>query len=278
MTDDRSLDELRREIDAIDDRIHDDLMRRTEIVGRIAAVKRHGGNSALALRPGREALILRRLAARHKGAFPLPALLRMWRELLAGQVAIQGGLTVGVVTSDGGAERTLSRDHFGASTPLQDYASAERAIEAVRSRKVSVGVVPVPRGEPEDAWWRGLASDANAPRIVAKLPFWEDAPPDADPAAAWVIAKLAPDAMGDDVTVASVEGRGAWRMNDLAAAPLAIWRSRERGRACRVVEIDGLHTLETLRARFGHGGEVAALGSYARPIRIVGPGMTGPAD
>ena len=40
MTNDLSLDDLRREIDEIDDQLHDLLMRRTEIVGRVGAVKR----------------------------------------------------------------------------------------------------------------------------------------------------------------------------------------------------------------------------------------------
>ena len=38
------------------------------------------------LRPGREALILRRLVARHRGPFSRAVLVRLWRELISGTV------------------------------------------------------------------------------------------------------------------------------------------------------------------------------------------------
>src|SRR5262245_23985308 len=56
---------LRQQIDAIDQQMHDLLMRRTEAVLGIAAAKRESGEAVL--RPAREAQVLRRLLARHKG-------------------------------------------------------------------------------------------------------------------------------------------------------------------------------------------------------------------
>ena len=283
MIEDSSLDELRREIDILDDRIHDCLMRRTEVVGRIAAAKKTDG-AALALRPGREASILRRLARRHAGAFPLPVLLRLWRELLAGAVAVQGGLTVGVFAPERAAAcRDLARDHFGAATRVRNFQSARQVIQNVGHGAVSVGVVPVPGGETGDAWWQMLfAGGAGSPCIVAKLPFWENPPASADPVAAWAIARLAPEKTGDDVTVAAVERGGAvsrarlradLRSRGFAARTLATWQDREKpDRISYLVEIDGFVEVgeddeAALGARFG-GGEAALLGAYARPIRL----------
>ena len=282
MIEDSSLDGLRREIDALDDRIHDSLMRRAEVVGRIAAVKKDGG-AALALRPGREAFILRRLAARHAGAFPLPVLMRLWRELLAGTVAVQGGLTVGVFAPEQAAScRDLARDHFGAATPVRNFQSARQTIQNVGRGVVSVGVVPVPGGETDDAWWQMLFAGADAPRIVAKLPFWEDPPASADPVAAWAVARLAPEETGDDVTVAAIERGGGvsrarlradLRARGFAARTLAARQDPDRpDRISYLVEIDGFVDasgggLSALGARFG-GGEAALLGAYARPVRV----------
>src|SRR6185312_4896735 len=89
-----SLDDLRRRIDEIDDQVHDLLMQRTRIVEAVAAAKK--GNSIPALRPGREAVILRRLAGRHNGPFPRSALVRMWREMLAATVGMQTKFAVAV--------------------------------------------------------------------------------------------------------------------------------------------------------------------------------------
>ncbi|MGH6989888.1 MAG: chorismate mutase, partial [Stellaceae bacterium] len=83
-----SLEELRRRIDALDDRLHDLVMDRAELVAGVAALKRSSGVPAL--RSGREAQILRRLVARHRGPLPRPSLVRLWRELLGGMVAIHG--------------------------------------------------------------------------------------------------------------------------------------------------------------------------------------------
>src|ERR1700730_11841719 len=81
-----TLDDLRRQIDAIDDQLHDLIMRRTEVVEAIGKEKKDG--KVPPSRPGREAIILRRVAARHSGNFPAVALVRMWREMLAATVGM----------------------------------------------------------------------------------------------------------------------------------------------------------------------------------------------
>ena len=54
-----NLDELRRRLDAIDDRLHDLILERAAVVESVAALKQSTGQPSL--RPGREAEILRRL-------------------------------------------------------------------------------------------------------------------------------------------------------------------------------------------------------------------------
>ena len=108
-----TLDTLRREIDEIDDAIHNLLMRRCRLVEQIGRVK---ANSGPAMKPAREAMILRRLAARHEGDFPIPVLLRMWREMLAGTKLLQGPLAVAVGTQDAGRGLwDMARDHYGST-------------------------------------------------------------------------------------------------------------------------------------------------------------------
>jgi chorismate mutase len=61
----RGLTALRAELDGIDDALHDLLMRRAGVVERVARAGKRG-----ALRPGREAVIIRRLLGRHHGGLP----------------------------------------------------------------------------------------------------------------------------------------------------------------------------------------------------------------
>ncbi|RMD61088.1 MAG: chorismate mutase, partial [Alphaproteobacteria bacterium] len=120
--DDRALEDLRREIDEIDDAIHDLLIRRSEVTRRIGALKNDNGNR---MRPGREAMVLRRLIARHRGSFPKALIVRIWREIFAAGTALQGPLAVAVYAPEGTfGYRNLARDHFGWRTPITAYKSA----------------------------------------------------------------------------------------------------------------------------------------------------------
>src|SRR5262245_2532958 len=81
-----SLEELRQEIDAIDGELHGLIRRRAGLVGRIQAAKPNGG---LAIRPGREARVLRQRIAAHDGDFPPAAIYRMWREMMSAFALMQ---------------------------------------------------------------------------------------------------------------------------------------------------------------------------------------------
>src|SRR6185437_8636585 len=125
------LEDLRRRIDEIDDRLQDLLIERIEIVSRVGAHKRNSGGVA-AHQPAREAAIIRRLLARNRGAFPPAGLVRMWRELLAATTRLQGAFAVAVYSP---AEMPgfwdLARDHYGSHTTMQAYRSIGQVIRAV---------------------------------------------------------------------------------------------------------------------------------------------------
>jgi len=125
-----ALNDLRRQIDEIDDGIHDLLMRRTEVAQRIGALK---AGDATFLRPGREAMVLRRLLARHRGALPKALIVRIWREIFAAVTALQGSFAVAVYAPEGSfGYRNLARDQYGWRTPITAYRSAAQVLEAVR--------------------------------------------------------------------------------------------------------------------------------------------------
>ncbi len=166
-----SLEDLRRQIDDIDDAMHDLLMRRTEVVQRIAALKEADGGSRF--RPGREASVLRRLVRRHRGPFPRPVLVNIWRQLMSALVGLQGPFSVAVYEADAAeGYRDLARDHFGGRTPIVQYRSVRQVVRSVMEGAAAVGVLPEPEDGEADPWWRTLlAEEKKAPRIVARLPF-----------------------------------------------------------------------------------------------------------
>jgi chorismate mutase len=273
-----SLDDLRREIDDIDTSLHDLLMRRTELVREIGAAK---GDHEIYIRPGREARILRRLVARHRGAFPKPVLVRIWREIISVFAALQGRLAIAVYAPEGGPDlRTRARDHFGSLTPITGHSSAMGVVRAVTENHATLGVLPVPESDDKDPWWRLLASDSEGtPRIIARVPFVSMEPALADGVEGLAIA-LAPqedsggdrsylvvelpeplsrDALSDQLTAAGFEVRDIKHWELPSDQPL------------HLVEIEGFVAqddgrLATLGETATNGLKYWAIGGYAVPL------------
>ncbi|MBI1300343.1 MAG: hypothetical protein GC137_01665 [Alphaproteobacteria bacterium] len=116
-----NLKNIREEIDAIDDAMHDLLMRRASLVDKIRETKKKDGMPTV--QPAREAQVMQRLLARHKGSFPALAVFAMWRELFSASALQQADLSVGV--SKDVEEKHLVRNYFGCDMPIHLDMDAE---------------------------------------------------------------------------------------------------------------------------------------------------------
>lgn len=207
MVDQTALDELRREIDGIDDAIHDLLMRRTRVVEQIRVAK-GAERERVFLRPGREAVIVRRLVARHTGPLPHGVLVRIWREMISSLTRLQGAFAVSVYAPDDrrGGFWDIARDHFGSFTPMAAVPSPVAAVRAVTDGTATVGVVPIPAEDDADPWWPLLMSDdPKTPRVVARLPFCGRGNARGDDSDALVLAQIPHEPTGDDRTLIGLE-------------------------------------------------------------------------
>ena len=262
---DPDLQALRAEIDALDDAMHDLLMRRAAVVARMAASRAKTGVGS-PLRPGREAAVLRRLLARHSGALSRGAVVRIWRHIFMAHTAIQGAFTAAIAASGEAAPTlALAREHFGTATPLTSFASPAQALAALSAAKASVAVLPAPAGEGEGAWWQSL----EAPRlsVVARLPFVVDA---AHADAALVVAPVPADASGEDRGLLRLEGSAeapresfARMLSDAGLAGRILCLARQGGRSLALAEIDGFIAAGDPRLA---GLNAVLLGAFAVPI------------
>ncbi len=281
MTAEFSLEDLRRDIDRIDDQIHDLLMARAAIGERIGKAKT---GSAINLRPGREAMILRRLVARHRGPFPKSSMVSIWREIFAGLTSLQGPFSMAVL---GGEQQhslvELARDQYGSYTPMHVYPSVRRVMESIVSGEASVGVLPVPRQDDDDPWWPYLVSEsATAPRIVARLPFAAPVNSRAAEREALVISRLTPDRTDDDRTVLAMDLVApaslarltpALEAANLEATFCARWANPQLGHSVlHLVEVAGFLTADdsrVLAVQEALGIDVnrtMVVGAYATPL------------
>jgi chorismate mutase len=213
-----SLDSLRQEIDAIDSELHAMVRRRADLVDRISAAKPPGG---LALRPGREAQVMRQRLATHKGPFPSTAIYRMWREMMCAFTLMQTpDLKIAICRpADQPGYWDLARDHFGCQIPFVANDTPAQVLAAVRANPSTLGVVPTPIESDTTPWWPLLAGrDATLPNVVARLPFLDMPNARARGISAFVLARMEPEDSGDDRTLISVEATTGLSRNRIAGA------------------------------------------------------------
>src|SRR6201992_4525008 len=88
-----SLQDLRKEIDAIDEQVHRLLMARGDIIDRLIQVKQTQEVGS-AFRPAREASMMRELVKRHRGILPIDTIESIWRGIISTLHYLQGPVSV----------------------------------------------------------------------------------------------------------------------------------------------------------------------------------------
>ena len=169
---------LRQEIDTVDHQLHDLLMRRCELAVKVGEVKAerqpvgsHAAEGAKFIRPAREALILRRLVGRHTGKLPKAVIVRLWRELISALLQVEGPFAVAVFSPDSEPGFwDVARDHYGSRVAVTGFDRVGLVLGAVQDGNATVGIVPLPREDDADPWWRHLIA-AGAPHVMGRLPF-----------------------------------------------------------------------------------------------------------
>ena len=291
--DNATLDDLRGEIDEIDDAIHALVMRRAAMAERIAAAKDDTarsdgrGTAAAYLRPGREAAVLRRLVARHSGSFPLASLVHLWREIMSSLVRLQGPFSVAVFTvTDNPGFWDLARDHYGSTTPLIACQSAIQVLREVTEGRATVGVLPFPQEGEAAPWWPFIGNARNnEPKVVARLPFLvanqATAGATRGQVSAVAVASLTPEQTGDDRSLLTLElGEELSRarlVSALASVGLApLWQTTGPSHGAQgglyLIETEGFVSpddarLTKLAEILGNAlSRVTILGAYPSPI------------
>jgi chorismate mutase / prephenate dehydratase len=276
------LEDLRAEIDGIDRRILDLLIERSAVVRRIGDVKGDRLDGRPALRPAREAQILRRLAEHARGRFPAAVLVRVWRELLAAHTRLQAPLAVTVFARQEEALRVwdLARDHFGSATPMTWVDRPIQALRALGEGNASVAVLPLPGDD--DSWWVSLMSDHEVRlRAFARLPFVSGVEGDGEELRALALGQLDLEASGDDLTLLAIEaepGLSRGRLRELLSGAglepgwASIWRPPSPPQALHLVEVDSFvaegdgRIADLRKAARGEVLRVVPVGGYARPL------------
>lgn len=205
----KSVDNIRKQIDGMDDKIHDLLMQRAELVLKIGEEKRK--SQVQIIQPDREILMIRRLLERHKGPLPKEAVVRIWRELVGAVSLLQTGLKVAVSVPDDSNSLKywdMAKDYFSSVLPMQKVSNPLAALGMVREEEATFAVLPWPEDDLPQQWWPFLMDEeSDRPmRIFARLPLGDLNDKGLNPEyRALVVAKLKPETSGDDRSFVGLE-------------------------------------------------------------------------
>jgi len=255
-----SLDAIRARIDALDAEILRLVDARAAIAVEVAKAKTAAGDGdKFALRPSREAMLIRKLiASSDQGATPALTV-RLWREFISYSLATQGPFHL---TVWGGADPAraveLARLRFGGAPALRQVDRPELALAAAKTQG-GVGVLALAQG---GAWWGRLLAEPRL-AIFAALPCLAEW----GPMAALAVAEVEVEPSGDDETfwVTDAPGPAAKIVDALSHDGVAAELLTESG-GLKLFLLSGFYQRHDERLARAPGRLTGVIGAAARPF------------
>jgi len=200
------LDEVRREIDDIDDDILRLLQQRFDVVARIKMAKQQDAEIQLPLRPDREAMILRRLTDGNDSRVPDDLIVRLWRAIMCRSTLAQANVQINVsgdLTTSKSARRVLTRHFVG--FPLKSYNKVKMALNSAAKSNIELCAIAA-----DASWVEHLNAKEYADlSVILSIPF--------DDGHIVILGKTTNQPTGDDETLLVTHGR---LPRDFVPAPL----------------------------------------------------------
>jgi chorismate mutase len=258
----QSLEAVRARIDAIDAELLRLIDERSALAREVAAAKAAAGEGGrFGLRPARETQVLRKLLASGRKAARPPLVVRIWRELMADSLSLQGPFHVAVWGGrDPGRTMELASMRFGVSPRMRQVARPEEALAAARTQ----GGVAVAALAPDSAWWGRLLAEPKL-KVFAVLPClaaW-------GPLTALAVAEVEVEPTGDDRTfwVTDATQGGAAIVEALSRDGVAATLLLEAG-GLKLFVLSGFYQADDPRLARAPGRLSGVIGAAPAPLDV----------
>jgi len=136
-----SLEELRNQINEVDNQLVKLLNERARIVVEIGKLKKETGEQIYS--PEREKEVFARIAEVNQGPLPDKCLIAIWRELMSGSFVLERPLRIGYLGPGGSFSHTAATLKFGQSVEYEPLADIKSIFDEVSKGHCDLGVVPV---------------------------------------------------------------------------------------------------------------------------------------
>jgi chorismate mutase/prephenate dehydratase len=137
---DKTIDRLRRQIDAIDDQMLRLLGKRAKAAQAIGRAKAVDGRGVYV--PAREKKILDRLNKK-RGELPAPVVRAVFREVISACRSLERGMRVAYLGPEATYSHMASREQFGAGASFVPVHTIPQVFEEVEREQAEFGVVPI---------------------------------------------------------------------------------------------------------------------------------------
>jgi chorismate mutase / prephenate dehydratase len=139
----KPLNDLRENIDSIDQQILELINLRATYAMEVAKTKIASGEEGTFYRPDRESLVLRRIKELNQGPLPDQTAVRFFRELMSSCLALEKPLDVAYLGPEGTFTQQAVLKHFGNAVKAVPVATINDIFSAVENGSCQFGVVPV---------------------------------------------------------------------------------------------------------------------------------------
>ena len=136
-----SLEELRKKIDSIDERLVELINDRAQVVVEVGKLKQ--ADSAPIYVPHREKAVLDKIAELNKGPLPDKTMQAIWRELMSGSFALERPLLIGYLGPKGSFSHNAVILKFGQSVDYEALTDIRGIFEEVSKGHCDFGIVPI---------------------------------------------------------------------------------------------------------------------------------------
>lgn len=136
-----SLEDIRKKIDLLDQKIINLLNERTELAVEIGKLKEVKGEEVYS--PSRESEIYRKIDQLSKGPMPKDALKAIYREVMSASLALEKPLSVAYLGPEATFTHLASVSKFGSSVKYAPCTSITEVFQEVDRKRADYGVVPI---------------------------------------------------------------------------------------------------------------------------------------
>jgi len=138
-----NLEQIRDDIDSVDQQIQELLNRRASLAEAVAKAKFAAEDNPLFYRPEREAQVLRKVMERNQGPLSDATMARLFREIMSACLALEAPQSIAFLGPEGTYTHSAVLKHFGKDAVVRPLPTIDEVFREVEAGGAHYGVVPV---------------------------------------------------------------------------------------------------------------------------------------